>query len=148
MVVLQTIPLTEKVEFTANSTKSIKIPRNRFIRELQMRLECKQVNGGTGPTLQEDNPMGLVKRIRLVKNGKDIIFDVPMALRLYEMKYIRGTEPERVQHSTTNSATSTAIAEITIDFSVDENNEEDISALLPAANFTDLELYIDWGTNT
>lgn len=148
MVVLQTIPLIESIVFEANKTKSIKIPRNRFLREIQLRLEAKLVNGNPGPTLQEDNPLGLVKRIRLVKNGKDIIFDVPMAERYYEMQYVQGTAPERVQHSATASATSTAIAEVTIDFSVDENNAEDISALLPAANFTDLELQIDWGTNT
>jgi len=148
MVVLQTIPLTETIPFLANSTKTMKIPRNRFIREIQLRIEIVAVNGGTGPTLNEDNPMGIVKRIRLIKNGKDIIFDTEMALRFYSMKYIRGTEPDRAQTSTVNSATSTSVAEVSIDFSVDENNEEDISALLPAANFTDLELQVDWGTNT
>lgn len=148
MPILTSTPLTEKVEFSANATKKIKIPRNRFIRALQLRLEAKAVNGATGPTLHEDNPMSLVKRIRLIANGNDVIFDAPMALRWYESKYIFQAEPERVQTSTTASATSTAIAEVTVDFATDDANEQDISALLPAHAMTDLELEVDWGTNT
>lgn len=148
MPILSTVPLTDKIPFEANTTKSIKIPRNRFIRAIQLRLLAKAVNGATPPTLHEDNPMSLVKRIRLIQNGKDTIFDAPMSLRWFEQKYLSGTDGERVQTSTTANATSTAIAETSIEFAVDELNEQDISALLPAAALTDLELFIDWGTNT
>jgi len=148
MPILEEVPLVDKVEFEANKTKKIKIPKNNFISEIKLRLEVKIVNTAVAPTNHEDNPMSIVKRIRLFAKGKDAIFDAQMSLRFYEQKYLSGTEPERATTSLTASATSTGIAECSIVFRVDENNLDDITALLPAHDLSDLDLEVDWGTNT
>lgn len=145
MPILRTVPQNDKIDFSAGDTKTMKIVRNNFIRAIICRLEVKVVNGGVAPTNHEDNPMSIVKRLRLIKNGKENIFDVPLALRWYEEKYLKGTAPEQTTTSVTASATSTGIATVTIDFAVDENNIEDITALLPAHELTDLQLEADWG---
>ncbi|GEM_PF-5109887 len=147
-MLLSSIPLTDTINYVASQTQSIKIPRNRFIREIQCKLEVNTTNGATGPTLSDNGILDLVKRLRLRANGKDIKFECPMAWRYYEQQYIQGTAPQLIQPSTTANATSTGYAEASMHFAQDENNENDIIALLPAAAFTDLQLEADWGANT
>lgn len=145
MPILQSFPLTETIPFAAGLQRFVKLPRDRFIRQIQMRLLLEIVNSASVPVNQEDNPMGIIRRARIIANGNDNRFEVPMALRFYELAYLAGTPPERVQTSLTASATSTGIAEITSDFAMDDLNLQDVSALLPAADLTDLELQVDWG---
>lgn len=147
MVILTPVPLDDVIAFSANKKVKLKLPRNGFISEIQMRLECKATNGATGPTLHEDNPLGLIGNYRLVRNGNDNFWEMSFTDGYYRQSLVEGTAPERSQHSTTGGATSTAVAEHSIHFKADENNDEDISALLPAHEYTDLWLEIDWQDN-
>ena len=147
MVAFSTRTLEEAIEWEANKTKSIKIPRDRFIQKMILRLT---VIGSTGTTVSahEDAPMSLVKNIRLVANGKDVYQSAPMADLFYVDKYEYGTEPERFVQTGTSLPAGSDLGRAVVYLdcgSLDAKDDFDVSSLLPAHMFSSLELFVDWG---
>jgi len=137
--------LEEKIPYAANSTKSIKIPRDRFIQKIMLRLHLV---GDTGTvTAAEDAAAGaIVKAIRLVANGNDTKFYVSFPDLHYENWYEYGTRPDNFI-STTNAQTDVVInrSQADICFMIDRKNPFELPAMLPAHQLSSLELFVDFG---
>lgn len=138
--------LEERVPYAANSTKSIKIPRDRFIQKIMLRLKLVGDTGTVTPA--EDAAAGaVIKAIRLVANGNDTKFYVSLPDLHYENWYEYGTRPDSYIN-TTNNQTDVEInrAQADICFMIDRTNPYELPAMLPAHQLSSLELFIDWGT--
>jgi len=149
MVVFYPRLLEEVIPFAAGATRSISIPRDRFIQKIELRLT---ITGTTAATVSahEDNPMSLVRGIRLVANGNDVKLAASMTDLHYVDQYEYGTAPERFIQTATGLPAGSDLgrAAVVADVgSIEPKNPFDISSLLPAHTFSSLELFVDWGTS-
>jgi hypothetical protein len=137
--------LDEKIPFEANTTKSIKIPRDRFIQKVKLRLNLTGDTAGA-VTAAEDSPMSIVRAIRLVANGNDTRIYEGMSDMYYVDKYEYGTPADRYINTTINQSNlEIGRAFSTMDFVIDVKNTFELPAMLPAHQFSSLDLFIDWG---
>ena len=134
-----------QVDFSANNTKKLDIPRDRMLRRMVMRIILNLTTGGTAPTYTEDDILNVVKKIRLVLNGNDNKFNTSARLWFYVEQFEKGTAVQRVAPTSAISTTADAEVVLIADFAQERTNEDDISALLPARRFASITLEVDWG---
>jgi len=134
-----------QINYITNSTQFVDIPRDRNIRRIVMRFVINVTTTATPPTYTEDNILNVIKKIRILQNGNDVKMNTPSRMWFYVEQYEKGTQPRFV--APTSSASTTADAEVCLiaDFAQRRQDEDDISALLPARRFASLRLEIDWG---
>lgn len=140
-------PLTDKIEYASNTTKQIDLPRDNLIQEIIMRFTVKATNPAGGITLKEDGILNLVKNVKLIANGKDVLRAVPARIMNFIEAYEGGTDPELVQIGTAVGA-QTGTFTLILDFKSDRNDPNDFSALLSALDKSSLKLQVEWGTIT
>ena len=137
--------LTETLSWSASATSVLRIPRDRFIQQIHLRLA---VTGNTAGSItpHEDAAAALVSAIRLVANGNDS----KMYLTMRDLQEINaldyGVSPVTAL-TTTTSGTGIALGEAvaTIDFRAAVKLDNDCAMLLPAHQLSSLDLYVDWG---
>jgi hypothetical protein len=138
----ETIALTG----TGGMTGSVKIPRDRYIQKIEMRLSSNITDTGASGD-NEDGILALLKNLRLVANGNDTRVQVYGYDAWLVDKYEYGT-PNTNDAIGSGAGTVNKYATICLDFSTDPRNPLDISALLPAQTFSSLWLYVDFGTRS
>lgn len=133
------------VDVTTSGTKKLDIPRDNAIRRMIMRFVINLTTGVTAPTYDEDDILRFIKKIRLVKNGDENIFNVSGRLWWFIEKFEKKTKPYKVDPTSSTTTTADAIVTLIADFALDRTDENDTRALLQPQNFTSLKLEIDYG---
>ena len=138
--------LTDTIDVDANTSKTetIDIPQDKDIQRIYVRLSGTVT--GTLSAWKEDNPMSLIPNLTL-KGGKDTIFDISMATLWQLNCYDFGIVPERTV-VTTNTSPSTFNATVVYSFMKNARNPLDVSRVLPARDYPNLQLKVKIGSAT
>lgn len=140
---LSTIP------FVSGATnQKLQLPRDNPIRWIALRFRFGLTTGAAAPTYTEDDILNLIKKIRVVANGNDIITNVSGRMAFYIEKFEKKTQPFKIAPTTAVSTTADAVVTVVIDYALNRLNENDKSALLLADTKGSLDLLIDWGSVT
>lgn len=133
------------VPYTLNTTGSIDLPRDRYIRQLDIRLVVNHTNAATAPTWIRNAPLGIMKELRLVANGNDnrVVIKPTDQYDINTFDF-QGVPPRLTQYSTVSS-TGDSIAEFSIPFAFEPLNPTDLAEVLEALEFSSLKLYVDFG---
>ncbi len=141
------VTLDESLDFTASSTKSLAIPRNRFIQSIKIVMKITGDTAGT-VVVNEDYAAALASKVRLVANGSDHLVNLKMADLWRLNKYRYSAAPKNDLISTVSqSGVLLGTCVVTLDFRMDPKNPLDMRALLPAHMFSNLSLFVDWGAS-
>lgn len=140
-------PLSKTVLLTGfeDETNSIEIPRDRFIQDIILRF-VGTYDTTTAPTLKEDQPFSLINQLRLVANGNDVLRAIS-GINLHFLNWfdLHGTVLESVGIQATGSLADEAFSfALRLPFMINPLDPFDVGALLPAMDFSSLELYVDW----
>jgi len=140
-------PLIKTISIAEGRTQHIDIPKDRFIQEIILRLRGTVDTGAAAPVLHEDNPFSIIRQIRVVANGNDILRAISGANLAYLNWFdFHGTLGERVRTPTATGQADVAFScSLTLPFKLDPRNVFDVGALLPAIHFSTLDLFVDWG---
>lgn len=131
---------------SANEIASIDLPRTYHIHQILLRLSGTLTIGTAAATaLKNRNPLGLIKKIRLIANGKDVIKSFTGDV-LYEKNYIDyGTDGQLTATGLTVAAHAFA-AELVLDLAMPERRAKvPIDSALDAKTLSSLDLEITWG---
>lgn len=141
--------LEETLAVSTNNTKKIDLPRDRFVRKLDLRFKFVIANGDAGAahSFGGVDVTNLIKAIRVVANGKDTYVNL-QGTRLYEMLHaLYGAYPLRTAStSIAASSNATFYVNLPIDFAVEAANEWDVMASIPAQLQSAFQLFVDYGT--
>jgi len=128
------------------ATKTLALPRDRYVRDVLLRCEIDIANAGTAAvSVSEADLIGLIKRLQVVLNGNDYIVNVD-GYRKYLMEwYLWNTKPwQSLPSSIPGSGSATAKFEIPISFAKNPPNPFDLSAVIPAHLTSSFNLVIDF----
>lgn len=114
-------------------------------RQIVLTFILNLTNTATPPTLIEDGFFKYFTAVGIRRNSKTFKFNQPLQFAIKKQTADIGTPPFFVDADLTASATYDIIAQYTIHFAEDINNENDISALLQTGNLTNLELVVATG---
>jgi hypothetical protein len=142
--------LTDKIDFVANDTKSLNLPRDYFIQKIKLRITLV---GDTGSSVSKatDAPMTIVKKIRVIAVGAETkTLKEVSGVEAYLTDFLEyGTKGEAWLITTTGqSGVALGAFEVSLDFMLDERNPSDFSCLIPAFALNTLRLEIDWGSSS
>ncbi|AIF85428.1 hypothetical protein NTE_03400 [Candidatus Nitrososphaera evergladensis SR1] len=126
----------------------IELPQDKWLKKIWIILKG-QVDTSGASTLNEDNPMSLIKNVRLVVNGKAVrTVDFPMLYYLNIFDY-HGVVPTRFKTPTTALTNQLFKAVACIDFATNpqapNGDFSAIDAMLPAQDLSSLSLEVDTG---
>jgi hypothetical protein len=136
---------TQELTQADNTEQKMEIPRDAYIRRIFMRLYM-QVNSGSAVSLNEDNPMSLIKTVRL-EDGYGFQY---LNCKFAYLHYLNCFDSEEVQPrkktpSTASQTNQSAYAFAVFDTRVNPQDPNDISALIPAEELSSLNLFVNWG---
>lgn len=132
------------VDVDEDTTKKLKIPRDLAIRALIARVVINHTTPAGAPVYVEDPLFKFIKKIRLLMNGHDKKFDLPLRMINYVDKKEKGTSPPLTDFSTATSTTVDATNLLRFDFAADRLDRNDIDSLLPANRLSSLDLEVDY----
>ena len=118
------------IDFVTDDEKKINLPRDMAFRRIVLRFLIEIVNGASVPTLKEDDVLNIIKKVRIVRNGSNVKYDMTGRMMFFTEKNTKGTDPEKILPSLGISATSVAEVTMQIDFATSRKNQRDTSALL------------------
>lgn len=133
--------LDDSITFTQSTTQSLRLPRDRFIRQIMIHGQFTNTvaAGAISYGFQK-----LFTKIRVVASGNDQLVSVE-GYRLWVMnKYMHGC-PLDFDHPINGDSSTTKDVYFMLHFAMNEKNPFDASALLPAHLLSSLDLYIDFG---
>jgi len=129
---------------TSEQTKIIKLPRTNWLRRIKLNGKISVDAAGTSPnnaTIQR-----LLKNIEVKANGNASLVSVSgedlAQINLREYKTNENIMPNGIQ------STTTYYFSWIIDFAVNMSNSNDLSALVPAQNFTSFDLILNTNRTT
>ncbi len=136
----------ELVPFEANTTRSIPLPRERYISHIDLDFAASViVTGGSGAgAVAEDAALKLLPNIEIVGNGFNTIFRMSAQDLYYKNMFEFGTRPCVLDPTDDAAATYPVLFSLRLDF---RNNVGlvPVDTLLPATKFRTLELKCTWG---
>lgn len=130
---------------SALKVMKIPLPTSKMIQKIQIRVKLDYTNGGTPPTLTEDELTAFITKIRILGNGDTPIRNTTGTIQYFRELMKTGTAPEKDTLTVTASTNFVDYLTLTIYFQKDWNNPNDISALLPARRFDELNLEVTLG---
>ena len=139
------------IDFAANQTRTIPLPRNYAYRSLQLLLKCNLTRTTTAGTSSEEPkdsaPAQLVKNLMIRANGRDVIknYDLETLHRLCQFRH--GVRPyiAGIDWAGGDDAADKALAiHAQIDFAM-WRAIRPIDTLLDSAGLATLELIVTWG---
>ncbi|AEA46692.1 hypothetical protein [Archaeoglobus veneficus] len=139
--------LDEVTKLNADDVATIKLPRDRFIRDVLLYFTIKIANAGAADVaVTEDQILNLIKRIRVVAGG-DVTFLEVNGYRKFLMNYLEfNTKPYvNIPSSIPAGGDATFEIELPLIFATNPVNEYDVSAVIPAHLTSSLNVYIDFG---
>jgi len=120
----------EDIPFKTDDESKINLPRDMAIRRIVLRFVLEVVNGGSLPVNFEDDILNILKKIRIVRNGSNVKFDMTGRMMFFTEKNTKGTTPDKTDLPTTISTTVNGEVTLAIDFATNRQNQRDTSALL------------------
>lgn len=133
------------ISFEADTDKSIKLPRDRMIKCINLEFDAVDVISGglASGVVLDDAVQRLIKQIEVVGNGSVTLFRMAGRDLHFKNHNEYGTLPSITQPASGDEASHTLMANLMIDFG---NNigVRPPDTNLPAMLFKSLELIIDW----
>ena len=141
------------VDFAANQTRTVQLPRNYAYRKLNLTLiaDMYREAGATAGSAKDSAPAQLVKNIMIRANGRDVIKNIDME-SLHRINQIaHGTRPQINADGWAGFAVILVGDKIEISVSACIDFEmwrsiRPIDTLLDSAGLATLEMIITWGT--
>lgn len=137
------------IDYAANQTKTIELPRNYGLRELRFRLDASLTRTlGTAGTIKDVSPAQLVKRIQVVGNGRKVIKTIDLETLHRQTEYNFGVRPAYSGLTSGYTAISTALAcqvSARMSFAMPRARRRK-DTLLDTTQFTTLHLIVTFGT--
>ena len=127
-----------------DTTKTLKIPRDLAIRAIIARVVISHTTPAGAPVYVEDPLFKFIKKIRLLMNGHDKKFDLPLRMINYVDKKEKGTAPPLTDFSTAVSTTVDATNLVRFDFAADRLDRNDIDSIIPVKRLSSLNLEVDY----
>ena len=154
--------LDETLTWASNGKDSMALPRDRFVRELNLRFTGTLTNGHAteARNVSVEEVLKALGQIRVVANGNDTLRSVNAYRKYVQQQYMRGVRPYNDASSPYDSSnpqtwavaaasgTKTFIVDVPIDFALQPHNPFDLSACLPAQNASSLNLAVDFSAPT
>ena len=134
--------------YSSNETQSFDLPRNYAYAQLDFRLAGTLTIGtAAGTALLNRNPLGLIKKISIIADGKDTIKSITGA-DAYELNIIdKKVSPELTATGLTTAAHAFD-AYFTIDFALDKHAKNRLDTLLQSSRLATFQIEVQWGTDT
>lgn len=141
----KTLDTPESIEHPG--TVAIAIPRDRFIKEIDLYFNLVLNNaGGTDVLVTEAEIISLLKRLRVVVNGKDTLIDVNGYRKWLIDNFTYNTKPyTNIASSIPAGGSATYEFEIPIVFAINPVIEWDLSAVVPAHLTSSFYVYCEMG---
>ena len=141
----------KQVNVFANLGKkvSVSIPRDNFIQKMMMRMDLVYTTAG-GASVAEDGILNILKNITLTADGNDTKRSMALK-RLYYLNVLAySVKPELVDIDVSVAAGKAASVSFEIGFFGKQFHPDDLdySALLPASEYSSLELIFDIDATT
>ncbi len=139
--------LDDVTSLSAGATASVKLPRDRFVRDILPYFTLKIKNGGAGSVdVTESEIISLIQRIRVVVNGNDTLVDVN-GYRKFLMNYYEFNTKSytNIPTSIGAGATETFNFELPLIFAINPAVEWDINAVIPAHLTSSFYVYFEIG---
>lgn len=138
------------IAYAQNGVLSVDLPRDHLIQRIALALLFTGTNGVTPPTYKSGGIFNAISKVELIAStptGTRVITSASGHM-LAKQDYIeKGSMAEHVLHNTASAAgASTGV--INLDFMLDPNEEDDLSALLPAYLYNSLTLRITFADVT
>ena len=135
------------VNYSENNSVSIDLPRIYPYHALNCRLTGTVTVGTADATAVVDRaPFGLIKKITIIANGKDVIKSLSGKDLATLAKINHRTAPQLTAPGVSVGA-QTFVAEFPIDFAR-YHSKQPLDTLLMSANLSTLQLVVDWGTGS
>lgn len=154
-IVQRTLPdvLGSASASVASLTKTLDIPRDRWIRRMILKQHIQYDTGASAPSLNEDNPFSNVPNLRLVAGmpggTKDTLIDSSLASLARMNTFDYGHElPKAKTTTSTSQSNQTVDSEVVLDFAQVPRNKWDMSALIPARYLSSLQLSATFGADS
>ncbi len=140
----QSLDTYTDLNWAASATKSLKLPRDRFIQQIILRLKVTG-NTDSSVTAANDGILAAIGALRITRGGNPI-FNLTGA-DLWRINQYQFGRVGLASLITTTSQTGATLgeAEFIIPFMLNPKNPNDVKAVLPAHMFSSLDLYVDWG---
>ena len=135
---------------SANSTTTIKLPRDRFVKDIMLYVTLSIKNsGGSSVSVTEADIIGLIERLRVTVNGRDTLVDVNAYRKFLFDFFMWNTKPyTNIASSIGAGATVDFEFEIPIVFAINPAMEWDVSAVVPAHLTSSFNVYVEVGDPT
>lgn len=138
--------LDNTITFSASTTQSLQLPRDRWIRQIMLRTRFTHTYG-TSIVAGTHNFHKIHTQIRVVASGNDQLKAVE-GYRLWTMnKYLHGCATMYDEPINSDSGTTKDVYFL-LHFALNPANPFDYSALLPAHLLSSLDLYVTFGSVT
>lgn len=135
------------VPFSQSNVTRLELPRNHVFKALELELTGSLViSGGTvSGTPHDSEPQSLIRSIRIVRNGSEVIQDLtgPEAFAIATINW--GTAATRVTAGAGGAGTTNPVANLRVDFAALGLNTPSLT-LLKAVGASSLFLEITWGS--
>ncbi len=139
------------VEYSTNNRVSEKLQRGMLIRRLMLQLEGAPTLTGANNTsakAKKGDEWAVVKNIRIVANGTDVIYDISGNDLWWWNFFQYGTPPTRNEVlGDASTANPTFNSILLLDFE-SPDMKSPIDTILDSANLSDLTVEVQWGTFT
>jgi hypothetical protein len=125
------------------NTQSQDIERNKFIKQIDLRIWVTHTNGSTAPTWYHNAPLGMIREVRIVANGSDIRF-AGSPVDQYDKNIWDFMVPPRLYQFNTVSTQGVSYGEISIPFCCVPMNDFDLAGVLPSFQLSSLKVFVDY----
>ena len=140
-------PLTDTLDFAANTTKNVDIPKSGYITELNF-LFTIRVTAGLSVTPAEDPLARLINAARLTASGAKNYFDISDGRQWYYWQFFNyeGQISGDALPQANNSADVTLA--LKIHWGLDPYVDTDRTIILPSPELQNIKFELDWGSAT
>jgi len=132
---------------TENDVNTYKLPRNYYIQQIALLFELKYTTGSSAPTFVEDAPFTIIKRLRFkIAGAKNrTLVDVLPKSFISLCKLDNRLAPYSDTLGTNTSTAYTVNFMLKLDFRIDKANKYDTLAVIPAFQFSSVEVEMQVG---
>ena len=137
-------PLTETLDYSANATKSVEIPKSGYITELNILFSIR-ITAASSVSAAEDAMVRLIKAARISASGAKNYFDISDGRQWYYWNYFN-YEGQVAGDSLPSAGSSGDVTLLlTVHWGLDPYIDTDRTIILPSPELQNINLEIDWG---
>lgn len=138
-------PLTDTIDFTASTTKSIDVPKSGYITELNF-LFTVRVTAAGGASGNNDPIARLINAARLTASGAKNYFDISDGRQWYYWQFFNYEGQISGDALPSAGSSSDVTLALKIHWGLDPYVDTDRTIILPSPELQNIKFEIDWGS--